>query len=92
VSFAGVIILLCWVATLIAVALGLLARPRGGGLRAILCVMAVVVALGSAIAAWYAWAESRSVVWALGYGLLSLLAVASALRQAFGSPRSAPTP
>ena len=82
------VILLFLVTALIAVLLGLLTRPRGGALRAILCGTAVMVALGSSLLAWYAWAESRAVGWTLGYGLLTLLACGSAIRQASGRSNS----
>ena len=43
-----------------------------------------IVAILAALGAWYAWAESNSLPWTLGYGLIFLMAVASSIRQFSG--------
>jgi len=85
-------IFLCWATGLSTVLLGLVVRPREASLRVLLCVTAVMIALTSAILAWYAWTESRSTAWALGYALLALLGTVSAIRQVAGLSRSAQAP
>jgi predicted membrane channel-forming protein YqfA (hemolysin III family) len=91
-NLAGAAIFLCWITALGAVLLGLVVRPRRVPLRVLLFVTAAVVALFSAIGAWYAWTESRSTTWTLGYALLALLGSASAIRQVAGRARSAQNP
>lgn len=91
-NLAGAAMILCLVTALSAVLLGLVVRPRRVPLRVLLFVTAAVVALFSAGGAWYAWMESRSTVWALGYALLALLGSASAIRQVVGRARSAQSP
>ena len=69
--FLGVIAALC-------VALrGLFSRRRSviGG------VIAGSVALLATGLAWYAWAESQSIPWTLGYVVVAVASVASAVRQ-----------
>ena len=58
---------------------GLVARQRS----TLVGVIAVSVALLAAGCAWYAWAESKSIPWTLGYGVLLVVSLASALRQLF---------
>lgn len=48
-------------------------------------VIAAAVALMTAGGAWYAWAESKSIPWTVGYGVVALACVASAMRQLFGA-------
>ena len=48
-------------------------------------VIAAVVALLAAGGAWYAWAESKSVPWTIGYGVVALACAASAMRLLFGT-------
>ena len=60
---------------------GLVAKPRSP----VIGVIAVAVALMAAGGAWYAWAESKSVPWTIGYGVVALACVASAMRQLFGA-------
>jgi hypothetical protein len=80
--FLGVIAALC-------VALwGLFSRRRSviGG------VIAASVALLATGLAWYAWAESQSIPWTLGYGVVAVASVASAIRQCVGGGSSGQDP
>ena len=60
---------------------GLVAKPRSR----VIGVFAATVALMAAGGAWYAWAESKSVPWTIGYGVVALACMASAMRQLFGA-------
>ena len=60
---------------------GLVAKPRSR----VIGVIAATVALMAAGGAWYAWAESKSVPWTIGYGVVALACMASAMRQLFGA-------
>ena len=48
-------------------------------------VIAAMVALMAAGGAWYAWAESKSVPLTIGYGVVAVACVGSAMRQCFGA-------
>ena len=75
VIFLGMIAVLClslW---------SLVANQRS----AVAVVIAVVVALLAAGGAWYAWAESKSIPWTIGYGVVALACAASAMRLLFGA-------
>ena len=75
VIFLGLIAVLCltlW---------GLVARRRSR----VLGVIAAAVALMAAGGAWYAWAESKSVPWTVGYGVIVVVSLASTMRQLFGA-------
>jgi|CXWL01.1.fsa_nt_gi aspartate oxidase len=61
---------------------GLVAKPRSP----LIGVIAAAVALMAAGGAWYAWAETKSVPWTVGDGVVALACVASAKRQLFGDP------
>ena len=56
---------------------GLFAKQRSLVIGAI----AAVVALLAAICAWYAWAETKSLPWTLGFGVVVGASLASSLRQ-----------
>ncbi len=43
-------------------------------------VVSIVVALAAGLGAWYSWAESAAIGWALGYALIAALAGISAVR------------
>ena len=68
--------ILC-VAGLIAVLYGLVNR-RGSIL---LAVVALLLALTTGGGAWYAWAESRSIPWMVGYGAIVVVSLIAAIRQ-----------
>ncbi len=59
---------------------GLCAEQRS----AVVGVIAAAVALLAAGGAWYAWAESKSIPWTVGYGVVVVGSVASAIRQFVG--------
>ena len=56
---------------------GLLTRRRSF----IASVIAAFVTILSGGCAWYAWVESQSAAWTVGYALMSLIALTSAARQ-----------
>ena len=75
VIFLGLIAVLCltlW---------GLVAKRRSR----VLGVIAAAVALMAAGGAWYAWAESKSVPWTVGYIVIVVVSLASMMRQLFGA-------
>lgn len=47
-------------------------------------VVAAAVAVLATVGAWYAWAESRSIPWTVGYAVLVAASLASAARQCIG--------
>lgn len=59
---------------------GLIVKPRSP----VIGVIAAAVALMAAGGAWYAWADSKSIPWTIGYGVVALACVAAAVRQLFG--------
>ena len=72
--FAGLILA-------VAVALGgLIAEHRSPLVGVVAGLVAVLAALG----AWYSWAESRSIPWTVGYGVVALTALASSIKQFMG--------
>ncbi|MEJ7592801.1 MAG: hypothetical protein WKF77_14730 [Planctomycetaceae bacterium] len=60
---------------------GLVSRKRSP----VIGVIAAAVALMAAGGAWYAWAESKSVPWTVGYGVIVMVSLASMMRQLFGA-------
>ena len=50
----------------------------------LLGVISGIVAALTALAAWYAYAESNSMPWTIGYSLVCLMAIASSIRQFAG--------
>ena len=50
-----------------------------------LAVAALFMAFVTAVGAWYAWAESHSTPWTLGYAALAILSLVAAVRQCLGS-------
>ncbi len=65
------------IAALSATLWGLFARRRSLAIG----VIAAAVALLAAIFTWYAWAETKSLPWTLGYGVVVCAGLASSLRQ-----------
>ena len=63
---------------------GLVAKQRS----AVVGVIAAAVALLAAGGAWYAWAESKSIPWTVGYGVIVVGSIASAIRQFVGGGSS----
>ncbi|MDA1249912.1 MAG: hypothetical protein O2820_11890 [Planctomycetota bacterium] len=59
---------------------GLFAEQRTAAVGAVAVLLAVI----AAGCAWYAWAESRSIPWTIGYGILFAVCAASAIRQLSG--------
>jgi len=50
--------------------------------RSILCALAgIVVLFGAGMGAMHAWGESRSIPWTVGYLIVALIGIVSALRQ-----------
>jgi len=76
-SLGGLAFFVGAIAALCATLWGLVARQRS----AVVGVIAASVALLAAVGAWYAWAESQSTPWTVGYGVVVALSVASAIRQ-----------
>ncbi len=60
---------------------GLVAKRRSP----VIGVIAAAVALIAAGGAWYAWAESKSIPWTIGYGVMAFIGLASAMRQFFSA-------
>jgi hypothetical protein len=61
-----------------------LATRRKSALAAMGCVVLAMLAAGCA---WYAWAESKSTAWSVGYGIVMGISLASAGRQFLRSNR-----
>ena len=80
-NFVSAVIFLGMIAVLGLALWSLVANQRS----AVAGVIAAVVALLAAGGAWYAWAESKSVPWTIGYGVVALACMASAMRQLFGA-------
>jgi len=83
-NIAGAAIFLGIIAALGVALWGLVAKQRS----AVVGVIAVVVALLAAGGAWYTWAESKSIPWTIGYGVVALVSLASAMRQFFSAGSS----
>lgn len=64
------------------VAAGLLSAQKSIGVALFSLLVAVVSAGGAA----YAWTESHSLPWTIGYGTIAVLSVASAVRQFLTQP------
>ena len=47
----------------------------------VVLVLSAVVSVLAVIGAWYSWAESRSVPWTVGYGVMAAVAFGSMVRQ-----------
>ena len=75
VGFAVMILL-----ALAVVAYGLFSSKRSIGIALIALAVAVLAAGG----AWYAWAESHDIPWTIGYGMVTVISIASAARQFVG--------
>jgi peptidoglycan/LPS O-acetylase OafA/YrhL len=66
----------------LAVALwGLFSKRRS----ATIATIAILVAILAAGGGWYAWAESESIPWTIGYAVVAVACLASAVRQIMGS-------
>ena len=76
-NIASAVIFLGMIAVLGLAFWGLVAKPRSP----VIGVIAAAVALLAAGGAWYAWAESKSVPWTIGYGVTAFIGLASAMRQ-----------
>ncbi len=76
-----VLVLLAVISVFGVVVWGLFAEQRSAVVGAFAVLMAVI----AAGCAWYAWAESRSIPWTIGYGILFAVSAASAVRQLSGS-------
>jgi hypothetical protein len=59
---------------------GLFARQKS----VVIGVIATAVALLAAAGGWYSWAETKSMPWTAGYGILVAASLASAVRQFAG--------
>jgi hypothetical protein len=50
----------------------------------LIALVAIAVALLAALGAWYAWAETKSTPWTIGYAIVAAAGVMSAVRQLLG--------
>jgi len=50
----------------------------------IIAVIGALVAVLATVGAWYAWSETKSTPWTVGYAMIVLAAIASSLRQFIG--------
>ena len=50
-----------------------------------IAVVAVIVALLAAGCSWYAYAESQSLPWTIGYGVVALLSISVGMKHVLGS-------
>jgi len=80
-NIASAVIFLGMIAALGLALWGLVAKQRSP----VIGVIAAAVAFLAAGGAWYAWAESKSVPWTVGYGVVALACLASTMRQLFGA-------
>jgi uncharacterized membrane protein len=55
------------------------------GRSIVVAAVCAVVALPAAVCSWYAYAESQSLPWTIGYGLVVLLSLFVGMKQVFGS-------
>jgi len=76
-NFAGAAIFLSMLAAVCVVLWGLFSRRRS----VVVGVITASVALLATVGAWYAWAESRSTPWTLGYAAVVVISVAATVRQ-----------
>ena len=76
-NLAGAAIFLSVIAAMCVALWGLFSRRRS----VIVGVIAGSVALLAAGLAWYAWAETQSILWTVAYGVVAVTSVASAIRQ-----------
>lgn len=79
-GFAGAAFFLAAIATVCVALWGLFSRRRS----VVVGVIAASVALLAAGGAWYAWTESQSMPWTVGYGVVAVTGIASAMRQCAG--------
>lgn len=78
--------LLIALAIIVMVVIALFKMPRSMLRSLILGLSLVLVSAVFSLGAWYAWAESNSLPWTLGYGTLAAIALSGAARQfLFGS-------
>lgn len=79
-NIASALLFLAAIAAFVITVSGLFVRQRS--------IVIAVIALGVAVlaggGAWYAWAESQSTGWTIGYLIVLVCAVASAARQFVG--------
>ena len=73
----GTAILLVLLLALALTLWGLFAKQQSFLVGMIAGIVAAVMALG----AWYAYAESNSMPWTIGYGVVCLMALAASIRQ-----------
>jgi len=78
------LIFLAMIAAVCVVVWGLFNQRRSMLLAAIAACVTILAALG----AWYAWAETQSVAWTVGYGVLAVAGKVAAIRQFAGRGRS----
>jgi di/tricarboxylate transporter len=78
------VIFLGAIAALGATVWGLFAKRRSAAIG----IIAAAVALLAAVCAWYAWAETKSIPWTLGYGAVVGASLASSVRQLWPSSKS----
>ena len=83
-SFGGAAIFLFLIAAVCAVLMALFVRPRRLLVSVPLGLIAASAAPLAALGAWYAWAESRSTAWTVGYGVLAVASFAAAFRHCVG--------
>ncbi len=79
-GFASTAFFLAAIGALCAAIWGIFSKQRS----AFVGVIAASVAVLAAVGAWYAWAESQSMPWTVGYGVVAVAGVASAMRQCVG--------
>jgi hypothetical protein len=79
-NFETVVLLLALFSLFGVVAWGLFSEQRSSAVG----LFAILLAVIAAGCAWYAWAESRSIPWTIGYGILFAVSAASAIRQLSG--------
>ena len=79
-GFASTAFFLAAIGALCVAIWGLLSKQRSAFVGVIAASVAVLAAGG----AWYAWTESQSMPGAVGYGVVAVTGVASAMRQCVG--------
>ena len=70
-GFEAIVVLLVLMAVFAALIYGCVSGKRSAVMIAISAAVAVLATIG----AWYSWAESRSVPWAAGYGVMAVMAL-----------------
>ena len=87
-NFEGIALFLAAIGTLCVAIWGHLSKQRSAFVGVIAAALAVLAACG----AWYAWTESQSMPWTVGYGVVAVIGVTSAMRQCVGCRSSRKDP